>query len=85
MVGPVVSVPIAVRFLDSSLDSEAVAIKFLISAGPSGREVISLQKVDSQLRLVNAGEAKKLSARLHHRDLDVFWRFALCSSPERKS
>jgi hypothetical protein len=40
-------------------------------AGPSGREVISLQKVDSQLRLVNAGEAKKLSARLHHRDLDV--------------
>ena len=42
-----------------------------IKAGPSGREVISLQKMDSQLRLVNAGEAKKLSARLHYRDLDV--------------
>ena len=42
-----------------------------IIAGPSGREVISLQKMDSQLRLVNAGEAEKLSARLHYRDLDV--------------
>jgi hypothetical protein len=45
----VVSMPIAVRFLDSCLDSEAVAIKFLISVGPSGLAVISLQKVDSLL------------------------------------
>jgi hypothetical protein len=29
--------------------------------GPSGREVISLQKVDSLLLLVNAREAKRVS------------------------
>jgi hypothetical protein len=35
-----------------------------INAGPSGREVISLQKVDSLIVLVNTTGAKKVSAML---------------------
>jgi hypothetical protein len=38
-------------------------------AGPSGREVISLPKVDSLLVLVNVREAKKVSAKHHLRNL----------------
>jgi hypothetical protein len=39
-----------------------------IHAGPSRREVISLQKADSLLALSNLREAKKLSERQHLRD-----------------
>jgi hypothetical protein len=38
-----------------------------IDAGPSGREVISLQKVDSLLVLANLREAKKVSTRQDQR------------------
>ncbi len=34
----------------------------LVEVGPSGREVISLQKVDSLLVLVNVRDAKKVYA-----------------------
>ena len=34
-----------------------------INAGPSGREVISLQKMDSLLVVLNVTGAKKLSAK----------------------
>jgi hypothetical protein len=41
-------------------------LKHLIeNVGPSGREVISLQKEDSLLVILNVREAKKVSARLH--------------------
>jgi hypothetical protein len=36
--------------------------------GPSGHKVISLQKVDSLLVLVNVREARKVYARWHYRD-----------------
>jgi hypothetical protein len=39
-----------------------------IKAGPSGHEVISLQKMDSLLVLANVREAKKVSARWHLQD-----------------
>jgi hypothetical protein len=39
-----------------------------IKAGPSGREVISLQKADSLLILVNVRDSQKVSARWHLRD-----------------
>ena len=43
-----------------------------ITAGPSGREVISLQKVDSSLLvLVDVREAKKVSARRHNSELGL--------------
>jgi hypothetical protein len=43
---------------------------FNINESPSGREVISLKKVDSLVALVNAREAKKVSVTQCWRDLD---------------
>jgi hypothetical protein len=54
-----------------------------IHDGPSGREVISLQKVGSLLGILDESEAKKLSARWHHQDLVRFARVEYYSINEK--